>query len=72
MQFITKPLQCSSTILILVGSILHCCTGSTILRFKVYIMPWQFEIRIAFKNEKDHVINKIIVISKILVFIPDL
>jgi hypothetical protein len=58
-------------------SVFHCCTGSTILNFTVYIMPpGTFEIRIAFKNEKDTVINKmieqIIVISKLKGFIPDL
>ena len=45
---------------------MHWCTGSTILHFTVYLMPWHFEI--AFKNEKDNFINKmiaqIIVISK--------
>ena len=45
----------------------HCCTG--ILQF--IRCPGTFEIRIAFKNRKEHVINKmikqIIVISKIFV-----
>ena len=44
----------------------HCCTGSTLLHFTVYIMPWHFWN--TNKNEKDQVINKMIdqisVISK--------
>ena len=36
---------------------MHCCTGSTILNFTVYIMPWHFWNTNSIKNEKDHVIN---------------